>query len=284
MIENAAAFAAGALAAALLWQLAQGIFAAPVLARRNVRGVDVPTAGGIVVVLAVLVVGVVARQVSIAAGYQWASWLAAASSILFVVALFGFLGLVDDLVATGDDRGFRGHVSALFHGRLTTGGLKLVGGGLVAMYLAFDVHDLFWSSVDVLVIALAANTANLLDRAPGRLTKTAMLVLAVVLGVNGLAIELTSLTLVVGATFGLLIFELDERVMLGDTGANPLGAVFGLAIVQMSGTTVTAVVLILLVILNVVSERVSFSSVIARNSALRWYDELGRPTDPPPGS
>lgn len=280
MTEQLVAFVAGALATAALWQLAKGIFDAPVLARRNVRGLDVPTAGGIVVVLAVLVVGVVARQVFILFEWQWAGWLAAASWVLLIVALFGFLGLVDDLLATGDDRGFGGHLSALLHGRLTTGGLKLVGGGLVAMYLAFDAHDLFGSSVDVLVIALAANTANLLDRAPGRLTKTAMLVLAVVLGVNGLAVELTSLTLVVGATFGLLIAELDERVMLGDTGANPLGAAFGLAIVQVSGTAVTVAVLVLLIVLNIVSERVSFSSVISGNSVLRWYDELGRRTDP----
>jgi UDP-N-acetylmuramyl pentapeptide phosphotransferase/UDP-N-acetylglucosamine-1-phosphate transferase len=280
MIEHVVAFLAGALAAALLWQLSKGIFTAPVLARRNVRGLEVPTAGGIVVVLAILVVGVAARQLLILGEYQWAGWLTAASSILFVVAMFGFLGLVDDLIATGDDRGFRGHVSALVRGRLTTGGLKLVGGGLVAMYLAFDVHDLFESSVNVLVIALAANTANLLDRAPGRLTKTSMLVLAVILGVNGLALELTSLTLVVGATFGLLVVELEERVMLGDTGANPLGAVFGLAIVQMSGTAVTVAVLVVLVVLNVVSERVSFSAVISRNRVLRWYDELGRTVDP----
>jgi len=196
--------------------------------------------------------------------------------VLLLVLPFAFLGLIDDLLATGDERGFRGHVGALLRGRLTTGGVKLVGGGLVAMFLVFDVDDLFGSSIDVLVIALAANTANLLDRAPGRATKTAMLVLAVVLGVNGLSDQLTSLTLVVGATFGLLVVELDERVMLGDTGVNPLGAAFGFAVVVSAGLWVTIGVLVVLVVLNVASERVSFSTVIARNPLLRWYDELGR--------
>jgi UDP-GlcNAc:undecaprenyl-phosphate/decaprenyl-phosphate GlcNAc-1-phosphate transferase len=276
VIDHVVAFAAGAIVTAVLWQLMKGIFDAPVLARRNVRGIEVPTAGGIVPILAVLVVGVVARQIYLAGGWTWAAQLTNASTILFVVVLFGLLGLVDDVLATGDERGFRGHVGALARGRITTGGLKLLGGGLVAMYLAFDVNDLWASSVDVLVIALGANTANLLDRAPGRVTKTAMLLLAVVLGVNGLSDQLTSLTLVVGAVFGLLVVELEEQVMLGDTGVNPLGAVFGLAVVEMAGTWVTVGVLVLLVALNVASERVSFSQVIARTRVLRWYDELGR--------
>jgi UDP-GlcNAc:undecaprenyl-phosphate/decaprenyl-phosphate GlcNAc-1-phosphate transferase len=277
MTDHVLAFVAGALATAVLWQLTKGIFAAPVLARRNVRGIDVPTAGGIVPMLSLLVVGVVSGQLFIAVEWAWLALLTSASSILLLVVLpFGILGLIDDLLATGDDRGFRGHIGALLHGRITTGGLKLLGGGLFAMYLAFDLDDPFVSGVDVLVIALAANTANLLDRAPGRVTKTAMLVLAVVLGVNGLSDQLVSLTLVVGATFGLLVVELDEKIMLGDTGVNPVGAVFGLAVVEMSGTWVTVVVLVVLAGLNLASERTSFSMVIARNPVLRWYDELGR--------
>ena len=277
MTDHVIAFAAGAIATAILWQLMKGVFDAPALARRNVRGLDVPTAGGIVPALGLLAVGVVAAQLFNAFDWRWAGGLASSSTIVLLLVLpFAFLGLIDDLLATGDERGFRGHVGALLRGRLTTGGVKLVGGGLVAMFLVFDVDDLFGSSIDVLVIALAANTANLLDRAPGRATKTAMVVLAVVLGVNGLSDQLTSLTLVVGATFGLLVVELDERVMLGDTGVNPLGAAFGFAVVVSAGLWVTIGVLVVLVVLNVASERVSFSTVIARNPLLRWYDELGR--------
>lgn len=279
MTFHVIAFLAGAVTTMLLWQMTKGIFDAPLLARRNIRGLDVPTAGGIVPILSILVVGVVARPLYQVTEWRFAAQLTNASTILFLVLLFGMLGFIDDVLATGSERGFRGHVGALFRGRLTTGGLKLVGGGLAAMYLAFDIDDFFASSVDVLVIALAANTANLLDRAPGRVTKTAMILLAIVLGVNGISDQLVALTLVVGATFGLLVVELDEKVMLGDTGVNPLGAVFGWAVVQMSGTVVTVGVLVVLIALNIASERVSFSAVIRNNVVLRWYDELGRPTD-----
>ena len=58
------------------------------------------------------------------------------SSAVTVAVGFGLFGLLDDLVGTGTRRGFRGHVGALRHGELTTGLLKLVGGGLVAVGVA----------------------------------------------------------------------------------------------------------------------------------------------------
>ena len=55
--------------------------------------------------------------------------------MLFAVFGFGFLGLIDDLAAVGEDRGFKGHLGALREGRVTTGLLKLVGGAAVAVVL-----------------------------------------------------------------------------------------------------------------------------------------------------
>ena len=67
--------------------------------------------------------------------------------------------------------------------------------------------------------------------------------------------------------------------MLGDTGANLLGAVLGLAVVLETSRPVRTVVLIALVVLNLASERVSFSSVIDRTPGLRQLDRLGRRPD-----
>ena len=64
--------------------------------------------------------------------------------------------------------------------------------------------------------------------------------------------------------------------MLGDTGANLLGAVLGLAVVLETSRPVRTVVLIVLVVLNLASERVSFSAVIDRTPGLRQLDRLGR--------
>ena len=64
--------------------------------------------------------------------------------------------------------------------------------------------------------------------------------------------------------------------MLGDTGANALGAAVGLGAVLTLGRPARLGVLIALVALNVASERVSFSRVIDATPPLRWFDRLGR--------
>jgi hypothetical protein len=79
----------------------------------------------------------------------------------------------------------------------------------------------------------------------------------------------------VGASVGLLPVDLVEDGMLGDTGANPLGAVVGLAVVANTGLVATAVVAVALAALNLAAEWVSFTRVIDRNSWLRHFDRWG---------
>ena len=76
--------------------------------------------------------------------------------------------------------GFRGHLRALAHGRLTSGMIKLLGGAAVALVLAAAPGFVTWQRLfaDAVLIALAANLANLLDRAPGRVIKYSLLAYA----------------------------------------------------------------------------------------------------------
>ncbi|HSL57815.1 MAG TPA: hypothetical protein VK866_08230 [Acidimicrobiales bacterium] len=273
----------GAVAAAVVWRAAGSVFEHPGLARTNVRGRPVPTAGGIVFPLALLPLWAFAL-IDLARGWDvWPNDLAfAATGVLGPVVVFATLGLVDDLLAVGAERGFRGHLRALAHGRLTTGGIKLLGGGIAAAGFAVTAgsatRPLWQFAADALLVALAANLANLLDRAPGRVTKVSVIALValVVSTAPGARPVLGGAALVVGLALGLLVAELREQVMLGDTGANALGAVLGLAVVTTADTPVRLGVLAALVALNLASERVSFSAVIARVAPLRWVDELGR--------
>ena len=68
----------------------------------------------------------------------------------------------------------------------------------------------------------------------------------------------------IGATIGLLPDDLRERMMLGDTGANVLGGVLGFAVVLECGRTTRNIVIVVLIVLNLLSEFVSFSRVIER--------------------
>jgi UDP-GlcNAc:undecaprenyl-phosphate/decaprenyl-phosphate GlcNAc-1-phosphate transferase len=251
---------------------------APALARGNHRGAVLSTAGGLLVVLAVVLVE--GARVSLGAiGVGGKPGLDGTRQlVLFACVGFGMLGLVDDVLASGDDRGFGGHVRALTHGRVTTGLVKLVGGGALALVLASapGPEGRLRLLVDAALIALAANLGNLLDRAPGRALKAGLLAwipLMVLAGGDALGVAIAP---VIGAFVATMPDDLGERLMLGDAGANVLGAVLGFGVVLETGPTTRLVTLAVLLALNLASERVSFSRVIDRVALLRRFDELGR--------
>jgi UDP-N-acetylmuramyl pentapeptide phosphotransferase/UDP-N-acetylglucosamine-1-phosphate transferase len=82
--------------------------------------------------------------------------------------------------------------------------------------------------------------------------------------------------LAVGAGGGLLAADLAERLMLGDAGANVLGAALGLGVVLACSPTTRTIVLVVVAVLNLASERISFSRVIAAVPPLRAADRWGR--------
>lgn len=270
--------AGGAVAARVLTRAAAPVMASPALARRNYRDHVLPTAGGILIVLAVLVVEAVRTALAEFGIGEELSDVLIRSLVLFACFAFAFLGFVDDLAGTEGDRGFSGHLRALAHGRLTTGSLKLLGGAVVAVVLAAAPGEVSGRRLlaDAALVALAANLGNLFDRAPGRTIKVVLLAyipVAVLAGTGPVGLALAP---VIGAAVGLLGADLGERLMLGDTGANLLGAVLGLTVVLEAGRGVRTVVLVVLVVLNLASERVSFSKVITATPGLRHFDLLGR--------
>ncbi|HLM28514.1 MAG TPA: hypothetical protein VK360_01225, partial [Acidimicrobiales bacterium] len=88
--------------------------------------------------------------------------------------------------------------------------------------------------------------------------------------------ELAGAALAVGAGAGLLTADLGERLMLGDSGANVLGAALGLGVVLACSPGVRTGVLVAVAALNLASERVSFSRVIDAAPPLRAADRWGR--------
>lgn len=274
----ALAVVVGFIAGRVSWFLLRPMFAADLFRRENHRGVGVPVGAGLVLVVAAL--GVEAVR-AVAAAADVGSLTAAPAhriSVILLAASLGLLGLVDDLAGTGDARGFRGHVSALAGGRLSTGGLKLVGGAAASLVAVAPIAG---RSVGRLVlgaalVALSANLGNLFDRRPGRTTKVG-LVLFAVLAVATLGDgHLTGVAVVAGAAAALLLDDLHEHLMLGDTGANVVGGVLGFGVVVACTPRVWAVVLVVVALLNLISERVSFTRVIDSVPPLRAFDQWGQ--------
>ncbi len=212
---------------------------------------------------------------------------ATASAALTVGLSAGAVGLYDDMVGQRPEqrhvKGFRGHLGALRSGRVTTGLVKIAGigaAGLLAATLlersdarpgggAGRIVDIALSTG---VIAGGANLANLFDLRPGRALKVGLAVGGpLLLGPSG-----PVAAGVVGATGALLPSDLAEQVMLGDGGANAMGALLGLAVVRATGRCGRCVALAGIAGLTLASERISFTRVIEATPALRWLDQWGR--------
>jgi UDP-N-acetylmuramyl pentapeptide phosphotransferase/UDP-N-acetylglucosamine-1-phosphate transferase len=276
-------FMLGLLAGWLFWRGAQEMLGRPMFLRVNYRNRELVTAAGLAVPFALYTGGAVVA-VLIALGASPAPQ-ATQSLTLTAVAVGGFalLGLLDDLAVDRDTSGYAGHLRALRRGRLSAGSLKMLIGPSIALLVVQPVSEgsLLWLLVDGATVALAANTANLFDRAPGRVTKIstfvfAALVVSALVSTGGRVPALLGAGVAVGAALALIVPEMREELMLGDTGANALGAAMGLAVVLTQSEAVSAVVAAVLLVLNLISERVSFSKVIERFAPLRVIDHIGR--------
>jgi len=270
--------ATGFLAVRLLWPATAGLFGSVVLQRPNFRGRYLPTGAGVLIALAVVVVEG-GRSLVAAAGVGTVTGPGLVR-VLVLVAVAGFaaLGFVDDVLGGDAERGWRAHLRALAAGRLSAGGFKLVGGGALGLILASaaGVGTVGWVAADGALVALAANLANAFDRAPGRAIKVALAAwvpLALVAGNGPVGVALAP---PVGAALGLLPEDLGERLMLGDAGANALGAVLGVGALLALGPGARLVVTALLVVLNLAAELTSFSRLINASPPLRRLDQLGR--------
>ncbi|SDD20581.1 hypothetical protein SAMN05660690_3633 [Geodermatophilus telluris] len=191
----------------------------------------------------------------------------------------GLVGGYDDLAGArpeqARDKGLAGHLAALRAGRVSAGAVKVAGIGAAAAVTALLTRRDRGVADAVLTTGLVAGTANLvnlLDLRPGRAAKAGAL--AAALTVRGPAGGLVAGPL--GAALAVLPDDLGERVMLGDAGANALGALLGLRLAAVPSRPVRTGLLAAVTALTLASERVSFTRVIEATPGLRELDRLGR--------
>ncbi len=249
---------------------------APRLLRTNYAGRTVTLAGGL---------GTAAGTVAAAIGAGGKEGTAAAVAC----ASSGIAGIIDDQDTEAADKGFKGHLKALSQGRLTTGGAKLIGISATAVLAAAigtgagargreEAPNAVIRAVDVLasgaLIAGTANLHNLFDLRPGRALKVAAVLSA------PLALSRTPGAPLAGGALGVIAGsaqqDLAEETMLGDGGANALGALVGAAVALHPNAAVRATALAGVVGLTALSEKVSFSRVITTTPVLRSLDDWGR--------
>lgn len=246
-----------------------------------------------------------------------------------VAALGGAVaGYIDDVDQGAHDggkvaKGLKGHLGALAHGQVTTGVIKIAGIGASALAASALVGSKATSmggkvadlALNTVLIAGAANLANLLDLRPGRALKATVLVAAPLsyfscadakTPASGASVTSATASVTSGASgapsatpaapasasgasaqrllaSGLnaaaitaLVEDLQETTMLGDTGANAAGALLGTSLAANDSWKLRLGTALGVVGLILASEKVSFSKVIAANPALNWLDQLWR--------
>jgi hypothetical protein len=268
--------AGAATAAALVTGLANRRAAAAAATRPDSRWVRVNHAGQPVT----LAEGPLAAA-GLVAGLAVDQALGAPAHRTLAVALAGLgsaaVGAYDDLYGTAQAKGYAGHLRALREGRVTSGLIKIVGVGLSATAAALVLgrvrgtgaaRRLADLGIDTVLVATTANLVNLFDLRPGRAAKVLLLLGGGLLGAGSAP--------AVGATAGSLPTDLAARSMLGDCGANGLGAAVATVAADRLPRPAKLLTLVGVVALNLASERVSFTAVIDGHPVLRALDELGR--------
>lgn len=225
----------------------------------------------------------------------------AKTAALTAVGTAGLLGAVDDFAESGASKGLRGHLGALARGNVTTGALKVIGipfASVVACaLLRTDAKTPVGRFADAVlaggVVAGTANLLNLLDLRPGRALKAGLVMVSGQTLIDMLPSargECTNTALqserdvssgklfsgVLGTTATLLRDDLAGSTMLGDAGANALGAAIGMRSALTASRPRLICELAILAALTLASERVSFTRVIESTPGLRRFDALGR--------
>ena len=246
------------------------------LVRVNVRGRRVPAVAGRALVLAT--VAVLGANVVIPG--EGRPGVAEGIAVLVAAAIMGVAGSWDDRRGDERARGFGGHLGALRTGSLTGGLVKILGGlvtgGVASALIPANGSDpASHVAATVLLVGLGANLVNLTDRAPGRATKVSLLIAVPLVAWGEIDYSLAAAP-VLGALLATFPADLRERAMLGDAGANPVGAVLGLGLAASLGEPGRWAAVLVLGALNLASERWSFSRAIDAAPPLRWLDGLGR--------
>ncbi|MFZ3170739.1 MAG: hypothetical protein WA118_01935 [Carboxydocellales bacterium] len=279
--------------------------------RVNYRGEPIPVGVGLVFFLACLPIGVglmvglpwVLSNFPEGAGYRFYQQV---PLFLLGLAIMTLVGLIDDIFGNRQTTGLCGHLAQLCQrGRLTTGMLKALVGGILALGIgvagSFAGHpganlDALGSSygsslgsslgvswvgimLRTLTMALSINAINLLDLRPGRAGKgfTLAAVVLLMLGWPWLFhLEMLFLLMVLGSLLAYLPRDLQARAMMGDAGANALGITLGMVSCWSLSEQGLVVYLLLLLVFQLWTEKYSLTEWIEKVPLLHFLDKLGR--------
>lgn len=234
--------------------------------KRNWQGKNIPTGAGIIIPI---VLGLSSIPL------VWMRKDPEMSVYLFAIFGVTLLGLFDDLLGNNQQKGLRGHFCFFWHEKkLSTGVVKALGAGILAFWIAMVRNESgFYTVLNWLVIVSCVNFINLLDLRPGRALKGTLLFFLVAFFFR--IPELWLAAAITGIVLAYAHYDLEGKAMLGDSGANSLGMAVGILFIH-APTKIRLTLVVFLIIIHLISEKISLSQVIEKNYFLRMIDQWGR--------
>lgn len=242
----------------------------------NYKSDMIPTSVGIVFIFAqVITMGIL----QVLSQLQIFSQLDSGFNFVYLLGFvfMGLLGLLDDLIGDSKTKGLKGHIKAFFNGILTTGAIKAFLGFFISLvvssYISISIKDFVINS---LIIGLFTNLINIFDLRPGRATKI-FIILSIIFIITS---PIRNYKYILYSFFGILLpylsLDFKAKAMMGDAGSNVLGFTLGLYAAISYSFTIRCIILLILLIIHILAENVSFSKVIENNRVLKFLDEIGR--------
>ncbi len=241
------------------------------LVMKNFRGRSMPFLGGTIIVFAGIV-GLCAAYILLSEQRK------EVLVFLLSIALMAVVSIKDDFSGGQDKKGFKGHLKVLLkESRLTTGMLKAIIGGLIAVGVSILYsHTLLEFVINSLMVALMTNLLNLFDLRPGRAIKVFLFLSFGLLALRLSSLSANLLLVIVAPSLAFLPFDLGEEAMLGDVGSNVLGISIGLIALWTLPIYLKTVIVLILLYLHWYAETRSFSQLIKSQKFLYKLDQLGR--------
>ncbi|WP_350344686.1 hypothetical protein PRVXT_001115 [Proteinivorax tanatarense] len=188
--------------------------------------------------------------------------------ILFVFTTVFLLGYIDDVSNDNHNKGLKGHIRAISKGELTSGFIKAAGVPLtLLLYMGFSIFNI----IEVFFLSLVVNLFNFFDLRPGRCQKVFILLFLPLT----LLVDSSYNYLILGAVIVTLYLDLAEMAVLGDGGANLLGAVMAINVIKLP-TDIRIGLYFSVLILTIVGEKYSYTNIIEKSKILTFIDEIGR--------
>lgn len=237
---------------------------------RNFMKEEIPTAMGLVFIFAqVITLGILQIFLDLENNFNLI--------YLFGYVFIGLVGLLDDLIGDKEIKGLKGHIKSFFRGKLTTGGIKAFLGLFISLVVSsYLSSNLLEFLVNGLIIGLFTNLINLFDLRPGRASKVFIILSVLLLLFSGNKDNNYIILSLYGMLIPYISLDLNSKVMMGDTGANILGYSLGIYAAANYNIVPKIIILIILVVVHLLAEKVSFSKIIEENKYLKSFDNMGR--------